>query len=133
MEINYKYLSAFYKVFIIALTLSATTFLSAQEPASQGKTNQINRTLAAGNQKLSKDSEASDAASYQPQDIVDAFAPNAVTYQDMELRAKHHPYMPGEIVVAMELGTHKGNAASVLDQFNWQGLLRSRELNLVQF
>ncbi|MBE0662584.1 MAG: S8 family serine peptidase [Bacteroidales bacterium] len=130
MEINYKYFSTFYKVFIIALTLSATTFLNAQEPATQGKPNQLNRTLAGGDQKLSEDSQVSDAAPYEPQDIVDALAPNAVTLQDMELRAKHHPYMPGEIVIAMELGTSKSNAASVLDQFNWQGLFAQQGVEL---
>jgi subtilisin family serine protease/subtilisin-like proprotein convertase family protein len=98
--------------------------------ATQGKPGHASGTPAGGNQKPSEDKQVSDAAPYEPQDIVDAFAPNAVTLQDMELRAKHHPYMPGEIVVAMELGTSKSNAASVLDQFNWQELFSLQGVEL---
>ncbi|MCF8365495.1 MAG: S8 family serine peptidase, partial [Bacteroidales bacterium] len=102
----------------------------AQVPATQGKPSLATATLAGRVQKPSENSQVNDVAAYEPQDIVDAFAPNAVTLQDMQLRAKYHPYIPEEIVVAMELGTSKSNAASVLDQFNWQGLFAQQGVEL---
>jgi subtilisin family serine protease len=130
MEINYKYFSTIFKVLFIALTLSASLSLIAQVPARQGKPGHASGTPAGGDLKPPEDAQVSDVAPYEPQHIADAFVLNAVTLQDMELRAKHHPYMPGEIVVAMELGTSKSNAASVLDQFNWQGLFAQQGVEL---
>ena len=40
---------------------------------------------------------------YQPQQIADPFVDGAVTLQDMVTRADHTPYLPGELVVAVQL------------------------------
>jgi hypothetical protein len=102
MKASYKYVSTIFKVLFIASTLSAPLSLGAQVPATQSKPSLVTATLTGRVQNPSEDSQVNDVAPYEPQDIVDSFAPNALTLQDMELRAKYHPYIPEEIVVAME-------------------------------
>ncbi|MBE0639120.1 MAG: S8 family serine peptidase [Bacteroidales bacterium] len=129
MSTYYKFTSTFYKVLFLFAALSLTLPLSSQvltKPDNDpGKNDpaQENKTSTSGK-------ESDKVATYAPLDIVDALAPQAVTYQEMELRAKYHTYIPGEIVVAMELGTSKANAASVLGQFNWQGLFVQQGVKL---
>ncbi len=130
MKINYSYFSALFKVLFMLLTFSMTLVLNAQTDSTQYKPGEGSGTPAGRDQKPSEGSQVTDVVPYEPQDIADAFVRNAVTLQDMELRAKYHAYMPGEIVVAMELETSKANAASVLGQFNWQNLFAQQGVKL---
>ena len=63
--------------------------------------------------------EKSAIKSYTPEAISDAFTMHAVTPGDMIERAKYHPYMQGEIVVAVELNGSKASAKNQIRDYNW--------------
>lgn len=57
----------------------------------------------------------------QPTSIsIDIFSRGAVTYDELVQRANTHPYMPGEIVVAIEYNLAKNNVRAALAEINWQ-------------
>jgi len=69
-----------------------------------------------GNPILNKQITAS-----QPAKVTnDIFGRGAITYQELERRALTHPYMPHEIVVAMEFNTPKTAVPAAVDAINWQ-------------
>ncbi|RYG47475.1 MAG: hypothetical protein EOO01_14795, partial [Chitinophagaceae bacterium] len=59
-------------------------------------------------------------ADYQPREIADIFSKGAVTYADMQDRAKHFKYIPGEIVIAVELDMPKTSIRSKFKELLWQ-------------
>lgn len=63
--------------------------------------------------------EKSATKQYTPEVIYDAFAKDAVTPEGMIERAKHHPYMQGEIVVALELEASKAEAILQIQEYDW--------------
>jgi len=63
--------------------------------------------------------EKSAIKSYTPEAISDAFTMHAVTQEDMIERTKHHPYMQGEIVVAVELEASKAEAILQIQEYDW--------------
>jgi subtilisin family serine protease/PKD repeat protein len=63
--------------------------------------------------------EKSAIRSYTPEAISDAFVANAVTIDDLHERAKYYPFMPEEIVVAVELNGSKANAVNQIREYNW--------------
>ncbi len=69
--------------------------------------------------------------SFQPREITDAFAPNAVTYEEMAEMARHRPYMPGEIIVAMEIEVPKSRAAAYLREFSWAESIGQQDVKLI--
>ena len=58
-------------------------------------------------------------AVYEPQMIQDPFAFQAVTVEEMSARADQFSYMPGELVVAIELPVASENVPWLLSTFNW--------------
>ena len=70
-------------------------------------------------------------ADYQPSEIKDVFAASAVSFEDMQARAKYHPYMPGEIVVAISLPVEKSRAANELKSFNWSKFFAGRNVTMI--
>jgi len=68
---------------------------------------------------------------YTPKAISDAFARHAVTPEDMIERAKYHPYMEGEIVVALELETSKSEAILQSQRYNWAQIFGNKEVTLI--
>lgn len=65
---------------------------------------------------------------YQPREIKDIFARNAVTYEDMREQAKFFPYMPGELVVAVELNMSKADARQYLKNASWSKIFGALEV-----
>jgi len=63
--------------------------------------------------------EKSAIQSYTPEAISDAFAMHAVTQEDMIERAKYHPYMPAEIVVAVAIEASKAEAILQIQEYDW--------------
>ena len=63
--------------------------------------------------------EKSAKKSYTPEAISDAFVMDAVTPEAMIERAKYHPYMRGEIVVAVELEAPKSKAILQIQEYDW--------------
>ena len=59
------------------------------------------------------------AAPFEPATILDPFADNAVTVQQMLERAEHRPYREGELVVAVEFDGQPGEADGALGIINW--------------
>ncbi|HMU10995.1 MAG TPA: S8 family serine peptidase [Ferruginibacter sp.] len=69
-----------------------------------------------------------DRSGYNPAEIKDVFARNAVTYEQMKRRADYYPYMPHEIVVAMELDVPKAGAVSLTKGYEWSGLFAQQDV-----
>ena len=81
--------------------------------------------------KQSSTEEQSNEQAYEPRQIEDPFAAQAVTYEDMVERAKHHPYMPNEIVVAMELDVAKSRVAATLQSYDWTKMFGQSSIKLM--
>ncbi|MCF8373538.1 MAG: S8 family serine peptidase, partial [Bacteroidales bacterium] len=82
-------------------------------------------------EKQSSTEEQSKEQAYEPQQIADPFSAKAVTYEDMIERAKHHPYMPNEIVVAMELDVAKSRVAATLQSYDWSKMFGQSNIKLM--
>ncbi|MBX2939779.1 MAG: S8 family serine peptidase [Ferruginibacter sp.] len=65
---------------------------------------------------------------YQPREIKDIFARNAVTFEDMREQARYFPYIPGELVVAVELSMNKSAARQYLKNASWNKIFGSMEV-----
>jgi len=63
--------------------------------------------------------------------IANAFARDAVTYDELVERAKDQPYVRHELIVALSLDTPKRHAADRLRSFDWRGLLGSHGVRLI--
>jgi subtilisin family serine protease/PKD repeat protein len=66
--------------------------------------------------------------SYNSRTITDVFAKDAVTPREMTERAKYHPYMEGEIVVALELNEPRATARQLIRQYEWSGLFGDHQV-----
>jgi len=66
--------------------------------------------------------------SYKPKNIENVFKLRAVTPQEMTERANHHPYMKGEIVVAIELQESKSSAMVQVRDYEWSKLFSNNEV-----
>jgi subtilisin family serine protease len=76
--------------------------------------------------------EKSEKSPYTPKAISDAFARHAVTPDDMIERAKYHPYMQGEIVVAVEFETSKSEAILQVQAYNWEQYFGNKEVTVLK-
>ncbi len=56
---------------------------------------------------------------YRSEPVKDAFVLNAVSVEEMTDRAKHHPFVQGEIVVAVAIETSKEIALSLIRDYSW--------------
>ncbi len=72
--------------------------------------------------------EKSPKKSYTPEAIIDPFAVDAVTTEDMIERAKYYPYMPEEIVVAVELNVSKAIAINQIREYDWSQFFGNRKV-----
>jgi len=70
---------------------------------------------------------------YSSKAIKDAFVKHAVTPEEMTIRAKHHPFVKGEIVVAVELAAGKVAAGSLIRDYNWTSLFGSKKVEPVTY
>jgi len=66
--------------------------------------------------------------SFKSKNIENVFTHRAVTPQEMTERASHHPYMKGEIVVAIELQESKSSAMVKVRDYEWSQLFGSNEV-----
>ncbi len=60
--------------------------------------------------------------------ITNVFTHDAVTPQEMAERAKYHPYMKGEIVVALELNESKASARELVRGYEWSQLFGEHDV-----
>ena len=65
---------------------------------------------------------------FKSKPISDVFTRDAVTPQEMTERAKYHPYMKGEIVVAMEVNESKAAASTLVQSYEWSQLFGEHEV-----
>ena len=72
--------------------------------------------------------EKSAIKSYTPEAISDAFTMHAVTPEDMIERAKYHPYMRGEIVIAVEVEASKAEAISQIQEYDWSQFFGNKKV-----
>jgi len=72
--------------------------------------------------------EKSAIKSYTPEAISDAFTMHAVTLEDMIERAKYHPYMRGEIVIAVEVEASKAEAISQIQEYDWSQFFGNKKV-----
>ena len=70
---------------------------------------------------------------FTPKEIGDPFARDAVTPQDMTERAKHYPYMQGEIVVAIELKKNKEAAMQEIRNYSWTQNFGNRNVEPISY
>ena len=64
-------------------------------------------------------------AAYEPQHIVDPFAYQAVTYDQMVARAAEYSYVEGELVVAVDVPLGRAASDAYLSHLDWQALTGS--------
>ena len=63
------------------------------------------------------------SGAFQPTPIADPFAYHAVTFAGMVDRASHVTYLPGELVVAVQLPVARGDASAAVEQIDWSSYL----------
>ncbi|HZK09227.1 MAG TPA: S8 family serine peptidase [Bacteroidales bacterium] len=77
--------------------------------------------------------EKSAVKSHTPKAISDAFVRHAVTPEDMIERAKYHPYMQGEIVVAVVLKASKAEAILQIQEYDWSQFFGNKNVRPIAY
>lgn len=70
---------------------------------------------------------------YTPEALSDAFAKDAVTPEGMIERAKHHPYMQGEIIVALVLESSKAEAILQIQEYDWSLFFGNQQVRPIAY
>ncbi|MFT3910329.1 MAG: S8 family serine peptidase [Ferruginibacter sp.] len=95
------------RIFIVIVLLFSAPTLLAQQKADTASW--------PGNAAINKRLTESQPASISN----DIFSRGVVKYEELVQRANSHPYMPGEIIVAIEYSLAKNNVSAALAQINW--------------